>query len=1269
MKRMFWLCILLVLFASHIWADDSDGPVFGPNKLQNNSAVSTYVENPKGIPVYVEGLLSTQKTTGHEAEAAIAFFEENRGAYKMTSPADELKVARTDRDDLGMTHVRFAQNYKDVPVVGGVLIAHFVSTGQLKTVNGQYYHDINLDVIPAITPQDALARASDHLSSFFGEGTPNQPELVVFPWDNAYYLSWRLFLFSNTPMGRWEYFVDAKTGNIIYNANRIMNANDVGTGYGVLGGARSHIDTDLNGSTYQMRDYTRQLNNNPHGHNGQMPSGNYIQTNIAGGSLPGAIATDADNFWDEATAQRPAVDGHVYSALFYDWLLAQFGRNGYNNNGAAMLTSVNYNAEGDNNAYWNGQQIVIWSWSSGWRSLAGCPDVIAHEWGHAVTEYCSDLVYQKEPGALNESFSDMMGAAFEWAHPAYDTPDWGMGENGRTTGVPFRSMSDPHLYSDPDYYGTSDPYWIDVVNCTPSGYNDYCGVHTNSGVGNKWFFLLSDGGVHHGVTVTGIAVANSIKIAYRANDFYWTTNTDYHQAALGTISAANDLDPTGAWSIQVSNAWNAVGVSTPGPSLAFDYPDGVPSMVIPNQPKNFEVVISGTLGGTLVSGSGQIHYSLNGGAYISDPLTTITSTRFRATLPGTDCGDVYAYYISAEETTTGVKYDPDPSAPLQTIAADSIVVIFEDNFQTNKGWAVSGNAVDGMWERAVPANGGSRGDPPTDFDGSGSCYVTDNGIDADIDGGVTYLDSPVFDLSGGDARISYARWYSNDFGNMPHTDTMKVYISNNGGTNWTLAERIGPVDESSGGWYEHEFWAGDIVSLSSQMKLRFEASDFGDGSVVEAGLDAVKIMRYVCGSSPQPLQITTESLPDWTANYPISVQLTATGGVGTRQWLDKYGDLDGTGLSLSIEGLLSGTPTDAGAISFVAEVTDEASNADQQLYNFTINNAPGITTTTLPDWTAGLAYSQQLTATGGTGQKVWSDKFSNLSGTGLNLSATGLVSGTPIAAGQISFTAVVTDQVGATTEKAFNFVINPAISITTISLPDWTAAVPYSQQLAAAGGTGNKTWNDKFSSLIGTGLSLSSSGLLSGTPVSTGGSLKIFTARVADQVGAAAEHLFLFVINPSVAITSDSLPQAETGTPYSVQLQGSGGTGSKTWVDRDNSLAGSGLDLSAGGLLSGTPASAGDIALVIKVADAVGSQAEKPFTLSIVDPYVCGDANGDDAANLADAVYLISYIFKGGDAPAPIEAGDANCDSITNLADAVYLVNYVFNGGPAPCCP
>ncbi len=76
-----------------------------------------------------------------------------------------------------------------------------------------------------------------------------------------------------------------------------------------------------------------------------------------------------------------------------------------------------------------------------------------------------------------------------------------------------------------------------------------------------------------------------------------------------------------------------------------------------------------------------------------------------------------------------------------------------------------------------------------------------------------------------------------------------------------------------------------------------------------------------------------------------------------------------------------------------------------------------------------------------------------------------------------------------------------------------------------------------------------------------------------------------------------------------------------------------------------------------------------PVSLTVNLPYTCGDANGDRSINVADAVYIIAYVFRGGPAPEPLAAGDANCDGTLNIADAIYIISYVFRGGPQPCCP
>ena len=513
---------------------------------------------------------------------ALQYFEENQATYNLTNPSENLRVKRVDLDQLGMRHVRFDQYYQGVRVIGGEMIAHLNPDGTTKRAGGRFVSDLNLNVVPSITAEQATDAALIDLAAPIGEARPKTPELVVFPWQGQNYLCWRLYINSDAKPGRWEYYVDAGNGAIVFHDNRIRFGDTWGYGYGVMGNYYSSIPVyfDEVDSIYQLIDNTR------------LWSPDRIATYMGTSWLPGNIVEDADNYWNDSEPQRAAVDAHVYTGLIYDWLWQDLFRDGYDNSGSSMTSTVNYGTGpyDYNNAYWNGSQIVIFRPSGSNKSLAGCPDVIAHEWGHAVTEYCSALEYQWESGALDESFSDMMGVTFEWNGQTYDTPDWLMAEN--MSGTPFRSMSDPHLYQQPDYYGTSDPFWFDVVGCIPDCdpsspyYNDCCGVHTNSGVGNKWFYLLANGGTHHGITVSGIGLENAMEIVYRANDFYWYGWIDYEDAAEMTVDAADDLDPFGTDGFvkQVRCAWQAVGVMVDDDwDLVADCSDNCPETYNPDQ--------------------------------------------------------------------------------------------------------------------------------------------------------------------------------------------------------------------------------------------------------------------------------------------------------------------------------------------------------------------------------------------------------------------------------------------------------------------------------------------------------------------------------------------------------------------------------------------------------------------------------------------------------------------------------------------------------------
>jgi len=224
------------------------------------------------------------------------------------------------------------------------------------------------------------------------------------------------------------------------------------------------------------------------------------------------------------------------------------------------------------------------------------------------------------------------------------------------------------------------------------------------------------------------------------------------------------------------------------------------------------------------------------------------------------------------------------------------------------------------------------------------------------------------------------------------------------------------IDTSTKGeWSGEQGWAEASYAVTPGQHT-FKWTYYKDGSYT-SGSDCGWIDNIIFPMIGAPVSIVTSILPDWTHNVPYSQQLDATGGSGGYTWSDPSGDLLGTGLSISAGGLVSGTPTSVGEISFTAHVEDNGGSFDDNVFLFSINEGLTITGSTLPDGEVNQPYSEQLGSIGGTGVKTWTDANGGLSGTGLAVSTAGEVSGTPTTQGQISFLARVEDEVGASAQR------------------------------------------------------------------------------------------------------------------------------------------------------------------------------------------------------------------------------------------------------------
>jgi hypothetical protein len=357
------------------------------------------------------------------------------------------------------------------------------------------------------------------------------------------------------------------------------------------------------------------------------------------------------------------------------------------------------------------------------------------------------------------------------------------------------------------------------------------------------------------------------------------------------------------------------------------------------------------------------------------------------------------------------------------------------------------------------------------------------------------------------------------------------------------------------------------------------------------------------------LVITTTSLASGTMGTAYSASLAATGGTGATAWSIANGALP-AGLSLNTTtGTIAGTSTVAGTFSFTAAVTDSAPTPVTAVQTFvlTINPpVPVITPATLPGGVVGTAYSQQLSYTGGgTGTPVWTITAGSLpAGSGLTLSSTGLISGTPTTSGTTySFTVTVTVGTQTSAPASFSLAVLAPLVITTTTLPSGHVAVSYSQQLALSGGSGaTPTWTITSGSLpASSGLTLSSSGLISGTPAVAASYSFGVTVTVGVQTSAAV-NLTLTVT--STIVTSGTSATGEVGLPFSFPLTAIGGTTPYTWALAAGSNAlPAGLSLSATtGEISGTPASntgSPYTGVIVQATDAHGATGTQTMTFTI----------------------------------------------------------------------
>jgi hypothetical protein len=726
-----------------------------------------------------------------------------------------------------------------------------------------------------VTPEDlaganisgAYAAAADHASGLVNF-TP--AEFVIFAGDPDTYENPRLaiqFVADNgqvatTNYEKWLFVADANTGGVLYQESQIVHTDVSGTvsGNATVGIAADLCDEEVStplpylqvkiGNTTAYSDANGAFTIANDGDSSvkvvSAMVGQWFKISDSTGKDDTLTVTitppgPADFLHNEANDDediRAQTNCYLHSNVVRDHALAQNAEfpTIYNQE----QFTVNVNLASTCNAYYDGSSINFFH-SGGGCSNTGNSTIVHHEYGHHMVQTGGS-----GQGEYGEGMADCQGVLIG------DDPRLALGFYNDCDS-PLRNADNTKTY----------PCSGEIHDCGQllSG----CVWDTRNALKNVdpdgYRALISS------LTVNSILLHKGSGITPQITIDFLTLDDDDDNLSNGSPHYYEIADGFGKHKMDAPKL----------DPIVFAFPNGFPAVIDPNGGTTFRVEVSG-LGRTPAAGTGQLHYSIDGVNYAAVAMNQLEDNVYDAVFPAIECGSLVRYFVSAKADNGEEMKSPRKGgeSPLRAFAVAGTETILTDSFESDLGWTVqnASNLTTGKWERGVPVGGDDRGQPFADYDGSGSCYLTDNRDgNYDVDGDYTRLISPRLDLSGLDTIVTYARWqYDSD--SAGSADKFVVAVSNDDGTTWVPVETVLPSsDESKGGWYSRGFPVKQYVQPNDKIRVRFEVSDRGLASRVEGGLDAFSVLSYECGAPKTPGDMNCSGEVDFDDIDPFVVAL------------------------------------------------------------------------------------------------------------------------------------------------------------------------------------------------------------------------------------------------------------------------------------------------------------------------------------------------------------------------------------------------------------
>lgn len=551
------------------WHPDSDGTLTSAELKALSGAEDVDVTLTSSGKVRAISGTFTVSTVSGAADAAAVL---NKVAGLLGAPtgfADQSRITVSSVDYSGSVFYRLSQTVNGVPVVGSEVVLSTDSAGRVTGLVSNYDPAIStVNTTPTAglaTAAAAEAIAKADAVSDFG-GSPSQAikdafaatlifdtDLVIYDQDvstnlstgarwNPATLAWRVTVSSDPaspyPSVGATYYIYAngtKAGTIFSDFSSAQQAlapiRSSGTD---LQGKTRTVSAGNTGTALVLSDPTRNITT-------------YVTTYVSTGwagqpSIPGSTVTYSSS-WGTS-----AVSAQSNMTRVYDYYTSVLGRDSYDDNGAAVVLSIDYNPSGSSaagwrNAAWTGRELVFGDAGNTQAAL----DLVGHEYTHAVIQYVNGLAYLGDSGALNEAYADIMGALIE---NKTGSGRWLFAEDA--AGNPYRSMEDPSDYSQRESYPQR---YIDPCGCTDNNTDDFDYVHSNSGILSFAAYKMMD------ATKNEVSGEQWARVYYESL-YSLPSTASYVDARYAILSSARANGFTAKQIAAIKAAFDAVGVTT-----------------------------------------------------------------------------------------------------------------------------------------------------------------------------------------------------------------------------------------------------------------------------------------------------------------------------------------------------------------------------------------------------------------------------------------------------------------------------------------------------------------------------------------------------------------------------------------------------------------------------------------------------------------------------------------------------------------------------------